>query len=130
LHKINQKYFNLTVPPLLSYAQSSFLGRVAVATFAQAQAGGPPAAISHTNENAMAEALKFMALEGHGLAWLPRSLVARELAEGHLIATGEETALEIRLYRNAGHRRAAVAALWEAAGALTTETMHDWNRVD
>ena len=29
----------------------------------------------------MAEALKFMALEGHGLAWLPRSLVARELAE-------------------------------------------------
>ncbi len=67
--------------PLLSYAQNSFLGRVA--TFAQAQAGGPPAAITHTNENAMAEALKFMALEGHGLAWLPRSLVARELAEGH-----------------------------------------------
>jgi DNA-binding transcriptional LysR family regulator len=114
--------------PLLSYAQSSFLGRVA--TFAQAQAGGPPAASSHTNENAMAEALKFMTLEGHGLAWLPRSLVARELAEGHLIATGEETALEIRLYRNAGHRRAAVVALWEAAEALTTETMHDWNRVD
>ena len=78
----------------------------------------------------MAEALKFMALEGHGLAWLPRSLVARELAEGHLIAAGEETALEIRLYRNAGHRRAAVAALWEAARAFTTETMQDRNRAD
>jgi DNA-binding transcriptional LysR family regulator len=78
----------------------------------------------------MAEALKFMALEGHGLAWLPRSLVARELAEGRLIATGEEIALEARLYRNAGHRRAAVAALWKAAGALSTAVMHDRHRVD
>ena len=114
--------------PLLSYARNSFLGRVA--TFAQAQAGGPPTAIFHINENAMAEALKFMALEGHGLAWLPRSLVARELAEGHLIAAGEGIALEVRLYRNAGHRRAAVAALWKAAGALATEVMQDRNRVD
>ena len=32
--------------------------------------------LAHTNENSMAEALKFMALEGHGVAWLPRSLVA------------------------------------------------------
>ncbi len=114
--------------PLLSYAQNSFLGRVA--TFAQAQACGPPAAISHTNENAMAEALKFMALEGHGLAWLPRSLVARELAEGHLITSGEELALEVRLYRNAGHRPAAVAALWDAAGALATADVQNRNRVD
>jgi DNA-binding transcriptional LysR family regulator len=78
----------------------------------------------------MAEALKFMALEGHGLAWLPRSLVARELAEGHLIAVGDELALKVRLYRNAGHRRAAVAALLEAAGALTTAVMQDRNRAD
>jgi LysR family transcriptional regulator, hypochlorite-specific transcription factor HypT len=117
-----------TLLPLLSYAQNSFLGRVV--TFAQAQASGPPAAFVHTNENAMAEALKFMALEGHGLAWLPRSLVARELAEGQLIATGEEVALEVRLYRNAGHRRATVAAVWEAAGVLAAETMQDPNKVD
>jgi len=117
-----------TALPLLSYAQNSFLGRVV--TFAQAQADSPPPAISHTNENAMAEALKFMALEGHGLAWLPRSLVMRELAEGQLIATGEEIALEVRLYRNAGHRRATVAAVWEAAGVLAAETMQDPNKVD
>jgi DNA-binding transcriptional LysR family regulator len=114
--------------PLLSYAQNSFLGRVT--TFAQAQAGNLPVGVAHTNENAMAEALKFMALEGYGLAWLPRSLVARELTEGSLIATGGETTLEVRLYRNASHRRAAVAAVWGAARAFAAETMQDRNRVD
>ncbi|WP_027174000.1 LysR substrate-binding domain-containing protein [Methylobacterium sp. 10] len=109
--------------PLLGYPQTSFLGRVAL----HAQAGGAPATIAHTNENAMAEALKFMALEGHGLAWLPRSLVARELAAGELVATGDETPLEIRLYRNAGHRRAAVSALWQAATEIGAQTMQDRN---
>ncbi|MBV8524751.1 MAG: hypothetical protein JOY71_21975 [Acetobacteraceae bacterium] len=70
------------------------------------------------NENAMAEALKFMALEGHGIAWLPGSLVTRELAEGSLMATGPEIALEIRLYRNAGRRRVAVEIVWTAARAV------------
>ncbi len=102
--------------PLLAYARNSFLGRVSAV--AQGAAGFRAAASTHVNENAMAEALKFMALEGHGLAWLPRSLVARELAEGSLVAAGAQTPLEIRLYRNAAHRRAAVAAVWQAAGAL------------
>ena len=113
--------------PLLSYTQNSFLGRVA--TFAQAQAGRPPAVIAHTNENAMAEALKFMALEGHGLAWLPHSLVRHDLTEGRLIAFGEAMPLEVRLYRNAGHRRAAVSAVWEAA-EVVAGTMQNRNRPD
>jgi DNA-binding transcriptional LysR family regulator len=114
--------------PLLGYAPNSFLGRVAAVAQAQGGgqggggAGGPAAGLTHVNENAMAEALKFMVLEGHGSAWLPRSLVARELAEGRLLAAAGEIALEVRLYRNAGHRRGAVAALWEAAGALATGT--------
>ncbi|WP_336489643.1 LysR family transcriptional regulator [Methylobacterium nigriterrae] len=112
--------------PVLSYAQNSFLGRVAA--FAEAPVSGPPATITHINENAMAEALKFMALESHGLARLPRSLVARELAEGRLITTGEETPLEVRLYRNEGHRRAAVSAVWQAAEAVAAETMQDRNK--
>ncbi|WP_019903398.1 LysR family transcriptional regulator [Methylobacterium sp. 77] len=111
--------------PLLSYPQTSFLGRVVI--HAQARAGNPPAVIAHTNENAMAEALKFMALEGHGLAWLPRSLVARDLEDGRLIAVGEEAPLEIRLYRNAGHRRSTVSAVWQAAAAIAAKTMQDRN---
>jgi DNA-binding transcriptional LysR family regulator len=113
--------------PLLSYAQNSFLGRVAI--FAQAEAGGPPTPIAHTNENAMAEALKCMALEGHGLAWLPRSLIARELAEGRLVTEGAETALEVRLYRNAAHRRAVVSSVWQAAEIVAAEIMQDRNTV-
>jgi DNA-binding transcriptional LysR family regulator len=68
----------------------------------------------------MAEALKFMVLAGHGRAWLPESLVARELAEGSLVAAGPGTALEIRLYRRAG-RGGAVEAVWAAAAALAAE---------
>lgn len=115
--------------PLLGYAPNSFLGRVA-ALARQAQAEGSPAVTAHTNENAMAEALKFMVLEGHGLAWLPRSLVARELAAGEVIVLSGEAPLDIRLYRNAGHRRPAVAAVWEAAGVVAAETMPTRHRPD
>jgi DNA-binding transcriptional LysR family regulator len=99
--------------PLLGYARDSFLGRVS--TFAQMQAGAPPVHVAHTNENAMAEALKFMALEGHGLAWLPRSLVANEIAAGSLVAVGPEIPLQIRLYRSARRTRGTVEAVWSAA---------------
>jgi DNA-binding transcriptional LysR family regulator len=109
--------------PLLDYAQNSFLGRVAA--LAQSAVGAPPRGIRHTNENAMAEALKVMALEGHGCAWLPRSIVARELTERRLVAMGPEVGLEIRLYRNDAHRRPAVAALWDAADIVARQTMQD-----
>ncbi len=94
-------------PPQLGYPRDSFLGRVLAQEGLSADA-------AHVNENAMAEALKFMALESHGVAWLPKSLVRHELAAGSLIATGTEIALDIRLYRNAGHRRPAVEAVWNA----------------
>lgn len=113
--------------PLLSYAPDSFLGRVA--SFAQPLAGAPAAHITHTNENAMAEALKFMALEGHGLAWLPRSLVARELEDGRLIRVGPEIPLEVRLYRNARRTRAIVDRVWNAAVSFPPETMQDPHRL-
>jgi LysR family transcriptional regulator, hypochlorite-specific transcription factor HypT len=115
--------------PLLSYAQNSFLGRIAVFAQAHSQPDSPPASITHINENAMAEALKVMALEGHGLAWLPGSLVARELADGRLVTVGEGSPLEIRLYRNAAHRRSAVSAVWEAAGRLAAQTMQEPNKL-
>lgn len=36
-------------------------------------------------ENPMAEGLKFMAMQGHGIAWLPQSSVAHEIDVGHLL---------------------------------------------
>jgi LysR family transcriptional regulator, hypochlorite-specific transcription factor HypT len=107
--------------PLLSYPSNSFLGRVT--TFAQAQAGAPPVHVGHTNENAMAEGLKFMALEGYGLAWLPRSLIARELDETSLVLVGPEIPLEIRLYRSVRRTRPVVEKVWNAARLLASEIM-------
>jgi DNA-binding transcriptional LysR family regulator len=102
--------------PRLGYGRDSFLGRVS--QLAEAELGLPPGPVAHANP--MAEALKCMALEGHGLAFVPRSLVTRELAEGRLVTAGPAVPLEIRLYRNAAkahgpRTRAAVAAIWAAA---------------
>lgn len=102
--------------PLLTYAPDSFLGRVA--TFAQTQPGAPPAHVVHVDEKALAEGLKVMVLEGHGLAWLPRSLIAGELREGRLTQIGQEIPLEIRLYRNARRTRAVAESVWAAAQLL------------
>jgi LysR family transcriptional regulator, hypochlorite-specific transcription factor HypT len=102
--------------PLLRYAEGSFLGRLAV--LAQGQEGTITAQVAHTNENAMAEALKFMALEGHGVAWLPCSLVAAEIEAGTLAIVGPDFPMEIRLYRSAERTRKAVEQVWAAAKSL------------
>lgn len=99
--------------PELRYAPDSYLGRLtaSVRTPPQAAGNGPV----HVNENAMAEALKYMVLAGHGQAWLPRSLIERELDQGVLVAQDEAIALEIRLYRNGERRRAVLDQVWQAA---------------
>ncbi|WP_158809724.1 LysR family transcriptional regulator [Beijerinckia sp. L45] len=106
--------------PLLGYAQNSFLGRVAA--FAQADTGPPATPTPHVNENAMAEALKAMVLEGHGRAWLPHSIVAAESLAGRLAIAGPAVPLEIRLYRNA-KARTVVETVWAAAEGVAGQTM-------
>ena len=107
--------------PLLGYAENSFLGRLVTLMAGPADATSP--SVAHVNDNAMAEGLKAMALEGHGLAWVPLSLVTRELAEGRLLTTGEPIAMEVRLYRNGAHRRPAVSVVWQAAEAIAASSM-------
>jgi DNA-binding transcriptional LysR family regulator len=76
----------------------------------------------------MAESLKAMAVEGHGLAFLPASAVRNELSSGRLVPAAPpgvyEVTMEIRLYRErsetARHRKPLAQALWsflEAGGA-------------
>jgi DNA-binding transcriptional LysR family regulator len=100
--------------PLLQYSRGSFLGLLAAT--AQAQDGAPTTFLAHTNENSMAEALKFMALEGHGVAWLPRSLVASEIGSGALAVVAPELPMDIRLYRSAERSRPFLERVWAAAG--------------
>lgn len=101
--------------PYLGYAPGAYLGRMVDWVLKQS-----PAAIhlDRVYETDMAEGLKAMALAGQGLAFLPRSAVHRELAEGRLLQVGAglEVTLEIRLYRDkpSGKHPAKTAAqaLW------------------
>jgi DNA-binding transcriptional LysR family regulator len=71
-------------------------------------------------ETDMAEGLKAMALEGHGLAFLPASSVRKELRAKRLVAAGHsdyELTMEVRIYRekpgSARHAKAAAQELWD-----------------
>ncbi|MDB6454056.1 LysR family transcriptional regulator [Falsirhodobacter sp. 20TX0035] len=99
--------------PMLQYSKGSFLGLLA--SVAQSQPGAPDTFIAHINENSMAEAMKFMALEGHGIAWLPRSLAADEIASGRLVVVAPELPMEIRLYRDRERARVLPEKVWQAA---------------
>lgn len=102
--------------PLLQYSRGSFLGLMA--SVAQGQEGAPKTFPAHRNENSMAEGLKSMAIAGHGLAWLPRSLVRREVAAGDLVVVGPDMPMEIRLYRSRNRSRAFLERVWRAAGTF------------
>ncbi len=100
--------------PRLNNIKASFFGRVAERILARAD---QPCYFVNVYESDMAELLKRMALEGHGLAWLPHSSVVNELAEGKLVrAGGEQWAMEmdIRLYRAVDNKNPVLLKLWEA----------------
>jgi DNA-binding transcriptional LysR family regulator len=105
--------------PLLQYSRGSFLGLLTA--LAENQPGAPATRVAHVNENSLAEALKFMALEGHGLAWLPRQLVSGDIDAGRLVVVAPELPMEIRLYRNGERARAVVEKVWQAANYSKTE---------
>ncbi|MDZ4360071.1 MAG: LysR substrate-binding domain-containing protein, partial [Variovorax sp.] len=60
-----------------------------------------PVHLDRIYETDMAEGLKAMALEGHGIAFLPASAVRKEVRAKKLVSAGEglETVLDIRIYR-------------------------------
>jgi DNA-binding transcriptional LysR family regulator len=107
--------------PFLSYASGAYMAGLVEAIRKQA---GEPLALEAIYETDMAEGLKAMALEGHGLAFLPHSSVRKELKARRLVAASADPALsltmEVRIYRErpeaARHRKPAVQALWDYLG--------------
>ncbi|WP_278348848.1 LysR substrate-binding domain-containing protein [Stutzerimonas kunmingensis] len=96
--------------PLLAYSAGAFLGRSVNLLLRQR-------ALRSTTvyETAMADSLKSMALQGLGIAWVPRLSVEPELQRGELAICGSEqwrVPLEIRLYRCSLMRKGAVRLLW------------------
>jgi LysR family transcriptional regulator, hypochlorite-specific transcription factor HypT len=108
--------------PFLSYASGAYMAGLVEAIRKQA---GEPLALEAIYETDMAEGLKAMALEGHGMAFLPHSSVRKELKARRLVAASSDPLLsltmEVRIYRErpeaARHRKPAVQALWDYLGS-------------
>ncbi len=87
--------------PFLSFTNNAYLGRMVELILNDTKT---PLHLEPRYETDMAEGLKMMALEGHGIAFLPESAVTRELKQKQLArADGDraewEIEMEIRLYR-------------------------------
>lgn len=87
--------------PFLSYTSNAYLGRMVELILADAK---KPLYLEKRYETDMAEGLKMMALEGHGVAFLPESAVTREVKLKQLASVDHnapewEATMEIRLYR-------------------------------
>ena len=104
--------------PLLAYAAGAYIGHMVEQVIRQMSA---PPNLETVFETDMAEGLKAMALEGHGLAFLPGSSVRKELKARRLVPAAPpgvgELTMEVRMYRErpdvARHSKAAAQALWE-----------------
>ena len=84
--------------PYLAYAPGAYLGRVVEYIVKQSS---QPVHLHRMYETDMAEGLKAMALEGHGIAFLPYSAVKKELRARKLVSAGDHLAatMDIRVYR-------------------------------
>jgi LysR family transcriptional regulator, hypochlorite-specific transcription factor HypT len=104
--------------PLLAYAAGAYMGHMVEQIVRQL---AQPPLLETIYETDMAEGLKAMALEGHGLAFLPASSVRQELKSRRLVAAAPagvgELTMEVRIYRErtgvARHSKPAAGALWE-----------------
>ncbi len=104
--------------PFLSYASGAYLGRLVELI---AKESATPLNLDAIYETDMAEGLKAMAMEGHGLAFLPASSVKKELKARRLVQAaprGEfELSMELRIYRErpelSRRNKPAALALWD-----------------
>jgi DNA-binding transcriptional LysR family regulator len=88
--------------PYLGYAPGAYLGRVVDQLLKES---GTAIHLDRVYETDMAEGLKVMALEGHGIAFLPQSAVRKEIKARKLVSAlppeidSLEATMEIRAYR-------------------------------
>ncbi|MEO5658718.1 MAG: LysR substrate-binding domain-containing protein [Polaromonas sp.] len=102
--------------PYLGYAPGAYLGRIVDLILKQSDTA---IHLDRVYETDMAEGLKAMALEGHGIAFLPLSAVKKELRAKKLVSAGSqlEMTMDLRVYRerptakNAAKTQAQ--ALWD-----------------
>jgi LysR family transcriptional regulator, hypochlorite-specific transcription factor HypT len=106
--------------PYLGYGAGAYLGRIADLIVRQSRT---PIHLERVYETDMAEGLRVMALEGHGLAFLPHSAVEKDLRARRLVSAAPadlpnlEMTMEVRAYRALPGARepskGAAQALWD-----------------
>lgn len=101
--------------PYLGYAPGAYLGRMVDMLLKQSSTA---IHLDRVYETDMAEGLKAMALEGHGIAFLPLSAVRKELRAKKLVSAGGnlEMTMDVRVYRerpaSSGAAKSPAQALW------------------
>ena len=106
--------------PYLGYGPGAYLGRITDLIVRQSRT---PIHLERVYETDMAEGLRVMALEGHGLAFLPYSAVEKDVRAHRLVSAatadlpGLEMTMEVRAYRQVPSARepskGAAQALWD-----------------
>ena len=105
--------------PFLSYTANAYLGRMVELILNDTKR---PLHLQKCYETDMAEGLKMMAMEGHGVVFLPESSVVREVKQRHLARADDgqpewQVTMEIRLYREQPSPqrpgKPLVARLWD-----------------
>lgn len=109
--------------PYLGYAPGAYLGRMVDMILKQSSTA---IHLDRVYETDMAEGLKAMALEGHGIAFLPLSAVKKELRAKKLVSAGGnlEMTMDVRVYRerptSKESAKSHAQALWSYLQAQTS----------
>ncbi|WP_068875357.1 MULTISPECIES: LysR family transcriptional regulator [unclassified Phenylobacterium] len=97
----------------LAFSSVSGMGRIIASTRTR---DAPPAWLSSVFTAHLAMVLLTMARRGRGVAWLPASLIQRELGAGELVRSADTDAwdipMQIRLYRPRARQSVAAEAFW------------------
>ncbi|WP_188260164.1 LysR family transcriptional regulator [Azospirillum tabaci] len=107
--------------PHLAYSPESGMGRIVTAARGAFPA---PLALDTVFTSHLAAVLRTLARDGRGVAWLPDSLIAEDLAQGRLVRAGGagwEIPVEVRLYRPRARQSPAAEAFWALVAAPVPE---------
>lgn len=99
---------------VLSYSDESGIGRILREVHGATLERYPTQSVFKAH---LASVLRTMALDGRGLAWLPKTLIAEDLQQGRLVEAAPpdwRIDLEVRLYRGRTPLGAAAEDFWKA----------------
>jgi DNA-binding transcriptional LysR family regulator len=101
---------------MLSYSAESGIGRILRDVHGQRLDRWPAQSVVKAH---LASVLRTMALDGRGMAWLPRTLIVEDLAAGRLVDAAPpewRVEMEVRLYRDRSPLGKAAEELWGSVG--------------